>query len=73
MKTIVFIVECFEMGVGRHVTDLYKNLKKDSKINIKVLIGSSRIDKDFFETIDEKDRYIIKSLKDGIGINDLNI
>lgn len=71
MKTIVFIVECFEKGVGKHVTDLYKNLKKDSEINIKILIGSSRIDKDFLKNIDENDKYIIKSLKDGIGINDL--
>ena len=61
MKTIVFIVECFEKGVGKHVTDLYKNLKKDSEINIKILIGSSRIDKDFVKNIYDNDKYIIKS------------
>lgn len=68
---IVLIVECLEKGVGKHVTDLYKNLKKNKNLDIKIIYAEKRADPNFVNLIDKKDRILVKHLQRKIGINDI--
>ncbi len=71
IQKIVFITESMEKGVGKHIIDLYSNLKKNSKFKIFVLYGTDRVDKKFEKKIAKNDRIELKYLHRKIGIDDI--
>lgn len=70
MKKIVLITECMEKGVGKHVVDLYKNLKKDENIKIYVLYGKNRASEEYKNEVKE-DSIELLTLERNIGIKDI--
>jgi glycosyltransferase involved in cell wall biosynthesis len=70
MKKIMLITESFEKGVGRHILDLYKNLKSED-VKVYIVYGIQRCSDKFINQISMEDRIEVKNLKRKIGINDI--
>ena len=71
MRKIVLITECLEKGVGKHVIDLYKNLKEDKNLKIYVLYGKKRAAEEFKNVIEKNDAIELLTLERKIGFNDI--
>lgn len=69
-RKVILIAECLEKGIGKHVTDLYKNLKKNDNVEVFIIYGN-RAEESFKRQIEENDRMEITSLERKIGLNDI--
>lgn len=69
MKKIVFIVETMDKGVGKHVMDLYSNLKND--FDITIIYGSQRTSEEYKKLLLQEENIEVDCLKEKIGISDI--
>lgn len=71
MKKIVLIAEAMEKGVGKHIIDLYLNLKTQPDIEVYVLYGKKRISENYQKILEQDENFEIQNFQDKIGIKDI--